>query len=186
MTHSVEQNGRVKYRVMTWCSVECVSASQDLESLVSFPVMIAPNISLGILSLSSAITALGIGPAVVLIVFLSRLSCYTALVIGKLKLRYPEIHSMSDAGVTPFGRLGEELLNVTQLIFLVYLMASHVLSFPVLMNEPTDDGACTIVLILDPDEPAVHGSIFGFLSETENPRNFPKSFAVLQVVDTFA
>ncbi|THC92570.1 hypothetical protein EYZ11_007958 [Aspergillus tanneri] len=38
--------------------------------------------------------------------------------------------------------------------------------------------------ILDPDEPAVHGSIFGFLSETENPRNFPKSFAVLQVVDT--
>ena len=51
---------------------------------------------------------------------------------------------MSDAGGIFLGRFAQEFLSVGQLIFLIFLMASHVLTFSVLMNELTDHGACTI------------------------------------------
>lgn len=51
---------------------------------------------------------------------------------------------MSDAGGIFLGRFAQEFLSVGQLVFLIFLMASHVLTFSVLMNELTNHGACTI------------------------------------------
>lgn len=82
--------------------------------------------------------------AVVIIVFMSGVAWYTGHILGRVKLRYPQIHSMSDAGGIFFGRFARQFLSVGQLIFLIFLMASHVLTFSVLMNELTDHGACTI------------------------------------------
>ena len=52
---------------------------------------------------------------------------------------------MGDAGEVIMGRFGRELLGTGQLLFLIFVMASHVLTFTVLMNTLTEHGTCTIV-----------------------------------------
>jgi hypothetical protein len=52
---------------------------------------------------------------------------------------------MGDAGEIIMGRFGRELLGIGQLLFLIFVMASHVLTFTVLMNTITEHGTCTIV-----------------------------------------
>lgn len=44
-----------------------------------------------------------------------------------------------------FGRFGREFLGTAQLLFLVFIMGSHILTFTVMMNTLTDYGACSIV-----------------------------------------
>ncbi|PKY08609.1 putative amino acid transporter [Aspergillus campestris IBT 28561] len=232
-----EDSAEVKYRTMKWwhCGM----------------LMIAENVSIGILSLPSAVATLGMGPAAVMIVFISALSWYTGYVIGQFKLRHPEIHSMGDAGELLMGRFGRELLGLGQLLLLIFLMASNILMFSILMNVLTDHGTCSLVfgvvglvicflgalprtmdkvywmscasfasifvatiitmvaMGVESKGPIrlesttdvsfrdgflavtniifaylAHVAYFGFMSETEDPRTFPKSLAMLQIVDT--
>jgi amino acid permease len=107
--------------------------------------MVAENISLGILSLPSAVATLGIVPAVILLLGLSAISWYTGYIMGQFKLRFPQIHSMGDAGELLMGRFGRELFGIGQLLFLIFLMASHILTFTVVFNTITNHGTCTIV-----------------------------------------
>lgn len=83
--------------------------------------------------------------AVVLIVGLGLVATYTGYVIGQFKLRYPHVHSMADAGEVMLGRFGRELLGTAQLLFLVFIMGSHILTFIVMMNTVTEHGTCSIV-----------------------------------------
>ncbi|GAD94195.1 amino acid transporter [Paecilomyces variotii No. 5] len=126
-----EEFSEVKYKVMEWwqCGM----------------IMVAETISLGILSLPSAVAALGLAPAIVLIIGLGLLATYTGYVIGQFKLRYPHVHSMADAGEILMGRFGREFLGNAQLIFLIFIMGSHLLTFTVMMNTLTDHGTCSIV-----------------------------------------
>lgn len=124
--------------------------------------MIAENVSVGILSLPSAVATLGMVPyvfswplqdpianlvdsAAIMILFISALSWYTGYVIGQFKLRHPEVHSMGDAGEILMGPFGRELLGLGQLLLLIFLMASNILMFNILMNVLTDHGTCTLV-----------------------------------------
>ncbi|KAJ5531775.1 hypothetical protein N7527_005168 [Penicillium freii] len=82
-------------------------------------IMIAETISLGILSLPSAMAVLGLVP-------------------------------MGDAGEVMFhpmglARFGREFLGTAQLLFLVFVMGSHILTFSVMMDTITDHGTCSIV-----------------------------------------
>ncbi|KAJ5081075.1 hypothetical protein N7456_013313 [Penicillium angulare] len=88
--------------------------------------------------------------AVILIVGLGLLATYTGYVIGQMKMRYPHIHSMADVGEVLFAPLGlskfgREFLGTGQLLFLIFIMASHILTFSVMMNTLTDHGTCSIV-----------------------------------------
>lgn len=107
--------------------------------------MSAENISLGVLSLPSAMGQVGLVPGIILILGLSGIAWYTGYVVGQFKLRYPQVHSMADAGDILWGRLGREVLEIGQLLFIVFLMASHVLTFTVAMNTITQHRTCTIV-----------------------------------------
>ncbi|KAJ5875056.1 uncharacterized protein N7473_012403 [Penicillium subrubescens] len=131
-----EEFAEVKYRTLYWwqCGM----------------IMIAETISLGILSLPSAVATIGLAPAVILIVGLGLLATYTGYVIGQFKLRYPHVHSMADAGEVLFrplglARFGREFLGTAQLLFLVFIMGSHLLTFTVMMNTLTNHGTCSIV-----------------------------------------
>ncbi|EGE06609.1 N amino acid transport system protein [Trichophyton mentagrophytes] len=126
-----EEFSDVKYKVMSWwqCGM----------------IMIAETISLGILSLPSAVAALGIVPAVVIIISLGLLATYTGYVIGQFKMKYPHVHNMADAGDVLMGPIGREVLGAAQLLFLVFIMGSHILTFIVMMNTLTDHGTCSIV-----------------------------------------
>ncbi|KAJ5353410.1 hypothetical protein N7452_002384 [Penicillium brevicompactum] len=131
-----EQNGEIRYRTMKWwqCGM----------------IMIAETVSLGILSLPSAVAVLGLAPAVILIVGLGAVATWTGYVIGQFKLRYPQVHSMADAGEVLFepiglGKFGREFLGTAQLLFLIFVMGSHLLTFTVMMDTLTDHGTCSIV-----------------------------------------
>ncbi|KAH8425153.1 uncharacterized protein LDX57_002902 [Aspergillus melleus] len=232
-----EECGEVQYRVMKWwhCGM----------------LMIAENISLGILSLPSAVATLGIVPALLILLGMSGISWYTGYVIGQFKLRYPQIHSMGDAGELLLGPIGREIFGIGQLLFLIFLMSSHILTFTVLFNTITNHGTCSIVFgvvglmvsfigalprtvgkvywmslascisilvativtmisigVQAPDDVRndittkvsfneaflavtnivfayiAHVAFFGFISEMSDPRDFPKSLAMLQVLDT--
>ena len=110
--------------------------------------MIAETISLGILSLPYALSTLGLIPGLILLISLGALATYTGLIIGQFKLRHPHIHSMADAGIVLFGRLGGEILGAGQLLFVVFIMGSHILTFSIMMNAVTSHAACTMVFML--------------------------------------
>ncbi|KAJ5757285.1 uncharacterized protein N7511_007467 [Penicillium nucicola] len=232
-----EESGEVKYRIMPWWQAGML--------------MVAENISLGILSLPSAVATLGIVPAFLIILGLSAISWYTGYIMGQFKQRYPQVHSMGDAGELLLGPIGREIFYVGQLLFIIFLMASHILTFSVLLNTVTNHGTCTIVFgvvglvvsflgalprtaekvfwmstisalsiliativcmvsiaVQAPDDVVndittsptfsdaflavtnivfafiAHVSFFGIMSEMQDPKEFPKSLAMLQIVDT--
>ena len=107
--------------------------------------MVAETISLGILSLPAAVAGVGLVPAIIILIGLGLLASYTGYVIGQFKWRYPHISSMADAGEVLMGRFGRELFGTAQLLFLVFIMASHVLTFTVAFNVITKHGTCTLV-----------------------------------------
>jgi hypothetical protein len=81
----------------------------------------------------------------VLILLIGLIATYTGFVYGQYKLRYPHIHSMADAGEQMLGSWGREVFGVAQLIFFLFVMASHILTFSIMMNTITMHGSCTIV-----------------------------------------
>lgn len=52
---------------------------------------------------------------------------------------------MADAGQIMFGPIGREVLGFAQILFLVFVMGSHVLTFSIMMNTLTGHGACSII-----------------------------------------
>ena len=106
--------------------------------------MVAETISLGILALTAAVAGLGLAPAIIILFGMGALASYTGYVIGQFKTRYPHISNMADAGEVLMGPFGRELLGVGQMLLLIFLMASHVLTFTVAMNTLTDHGTCSL------------------------------------------
>ena len=53
--------------------------------------------------------------------------------------------SMADAGEVLMGRFGREFLGVAQVLFIIFFMASHLVTFSVALNVLSDHGTCTIV-----------------------------------------
>lgn len=107
--------------------------------------MIAESVSIGILSLPAVVAAIGLVPAIILIAFLGLMATYTGYIIGQFRWRYPHVHNLADAGEVIAGKLGREVLGAGQLLLIVFVMASHLLTFMVAMNTITEHGTCTIV-----------------------------------------
>ena len=82
---------------------------------------------------------------VILIAGLGLIATYTGYVLGQFKLAYPGVHSMADAGQVVAGRIGREIFGAAQILFLVFSMGSHILTFTIMMNTITSHGTCTIV-----------------------------------------
>ena len=93
---------------------------------------------------------------IILILGLGCLATYTGFVIGQFKLKYPHVHNMADAGEIMLGPIGREVFGAAQIIFIVFVMGSHVLTFSIMMNTVTAHAACTIIF-------ALVGSVLCFL-----------------------
>jgi len=52
---------------------------------------------------------------------------------------------MADAGEVMAGPIGREIFGAAQILFLVFIMGSHILTFSIMMNTVTSHGTCTIV-----------------------------------------
>jgi len=107
--------------------------------------MVAETISLGILALPRSLKVVGMIPGLILLIGFGILASYSGYVIGQYKIAYPHIHSMADAGEVLFGRIGREILGAGQLLFFVFIMGSHILTFAIAMDAITDGKYCNII-----------------------------------------
>lgn len=137
--------------------------------------MVAETVSLGVLSLPAAVATLGLVPyvfktrqfrstpytntsnsSIILILALGLLATWTGYMIGQMKLKYPYIMTMADAGEVLGGAFGREFMGVCQILFLIFIMSSHLLTFTVAMNTITSHGTCSLVF-------GIVGTIVSFL-----------------------
>lgn len=126
-----EEFAEVKYKVLKWWQCGCL--------------MVAETVSLGVLSLPAAVAGLGLVPAIIILVGLGILATYTGYIMGQMKWKYPQITTMADAGEVLAGKIGREFLGACYIVFLVFIMSSHLLTFTVAMNTITEHGTCSIV-----------------------------------------
>jgi hypothetical protein len=52
---------------------------------------------------------------------------------------------MSDAAGILFGQVGREIVAAAQILFFIFLMGAHILTFSIMMNTLTNHGTCTII-----------------------------------------
>ncbi|CAO2658720.1 Nn.00g064430.m01.CDS01 [Neocucurbitaria sp. VM-36] len=112
---------------------------------ILLPVMLAENVSLGVLSLPQALAILGLVPGLLCILFLGLIATYTGWIIGEFRLAHPSVHSFADCGQLISGPILREVFAVGQVLILIFIMGAHVLTFAIAMNAMTDHGTCTIV-----------------------------------------
>ncbi|KAL4907874.1 hypothetical protein BDW74DRAFT_113184 [Aspergillus multicolor] len=126
-----EADAEIKYKVLSWWQAGFL--------------MVAETVSIGILSLPSVVAALGLVPSIILLVAIGLMSTYTGYTMGQFRWAFPHVQSMADAGEVLAGGFGREFLGMGQLLLIVFIMASHLLTFTVAMNTITDHGTCTVV-----------------------------------------
>lgn len=104
--------------------------------------MIAETVSLGILSLPSALATLGYIPGILLILTLGLLSWYTGHIIYQLKMQhFASIHSYADIfDILWPGGPGRWFGEVATGLMLVFIVAAHIVTFSVMMNVLTNGG----------------------------------------------
>jgi hypothetical protein len=126
-----EAGAAIHYKTMSWWHVGIL--------------MIAENISLGILALPQSVAVLGLLPGLLLTLVLGVLAGYTGFIIGQFKQAFPQVQSFADCGELIAGPIGREVMAVSQILILVFIMGAHVLSFSIAMNAMTEHGACTVL-----------------------------------------
>lgn len=107
--------------------------------------MIAENISLGILSLPAVLAKVGLVGGLIALVALGIFSTYSGYVLWQFRMRYPHITNYGDVGGVLLGPIGRELFGAAYIIYCVFCMASHLLTFTIAMNVLTGHATCTIV-----------------------------------------
>ncbi|EHL00238.1 putative N amino acid transport system protein [Glarea lozoyensis 74030] len=126
-----EAGGEVQYKTMTWWQGALV--------------MIAENISLGILSLPAVLARVGLIGGLIGIIGLGIFTTYSGYVLWQFKMRYPHIINYADIGGVLLGPWGKELFGIAYIIYMVFCMASHILTFTIAMNVLTEHATCTII-----------------------------------------
>lgn len=115
-------------------------------------LMIAETISLGILSLPSVLSKVGLVPGIILLLGMGIFATYSGYIMYQFKLEYPWVKSMADAGEVvfkPWGntakKVGREIGGAAQTTFLIFSMASHILTWTICFDALTDHAVCNVV-----------------------------------------
>jgi amino acid permease len=101
-------------------------------------------IALGTLSLPAAFASLGMVVGVLVTVVAGLIAVYTGLVVGEVKIQYPEVHHFSDAGRLLFGRVGYEVFTVMLVLQLLFLVGSHCLTGTTALLTIIDKDICSV------------------------------------------
>jgi amino acid permease len=107
--------------------------------------MVAENISLGILSLPAVLATVGLAAGLTAIIVLGIFASYSGYVLWQFRMRYPQVASYTDVGRVLAGRVGYEVFSAAYVIYCLFFMASHLLTFTIALNVLSQHGTCTIV-----------------------------------------
>jgi hypothetical protein len=115
-------------------------------------LMLAETISLGILSLPSVLSKVGLIPGIILLIGMGLFASYSGYVIYQFKMEYPWVKSMADSGEVMFAplgntakQIGREVGGAAQTIFIAFYMASHILTWTICFDALTGHAACNVV-----------------------------------------
>lgn len=81
----------------------------------------------------------------ILVISLGAIATITGYMIGMFKLRYPHVHNMADAGYILAGPIGREVLGAAQVIFMVFVCGSHVLTGLIAFDTITAGASCSVL-----------------------------------------
>ncbi|KAF7933361.1 uncharacterized protein EAE98_000564 [Botrytis deweyae] len=126
-----EEGAEVQYKTMTWWQGAIV--------------MIAENISLGILSLPAVLAKVGLIGGLISILALGVFTTYSGYILWQFKMRYPQVTTYVDIGGILMGTWGREIFGAAYVIYCIFCMASHLLTFTIAMNVLTNHATCTII-----------------------------------------
>ncbi|KAF7799617.1 hypothetical protein EIP86_010855 [Pleurotus ostreatoroseus] len=126
-----EEEADIKYRTLVWWKAAAL--------------MLAETVSLGILSLPSVFASLGMVAGIILVIGLGLIATATGYVLGMFKLRYPHVHNMADVGYIIAGPIGREVLGAAQIIFIVFVCGSHVLTGLIAFDTITAGASCSVL-----------------------------------------
>lgn len=126
-----ETNAEVKYKTMRWWQASMV--------------MVAENISLGILSLPAVLSTDGLVAGVLALIGIGFLVTYGGYILWQFRMRHPEVANYTDIGQILFGRVGREVFGAAFVIVGIFVMASHLLTWTIALNTLSNHGTCTIV-----------------------------------------
>lgn len=126
-----EENHDIKYKTLSWQGVAFI--------------MIAEIASSGILSLPSALAAVGMVPGIILIIFLGVFATYTAWLLVEFKLRHPEVHNMGDAGYILFGPIGREILSFGTICFAIFAVGGQMLVGAEALSSLSNGKLCSML-----------------------------------------
>ncbi|BGP41498.1 hypothetical protein JCM10449v2_005487 [Rhodotorula kratochvilovae] len=106
------------------------------------------QIGLGVLSIPSVFQTVGIIPGVIIIVVLAIMTTWSGEVIGKFKLRHPEVYSLSDCGRLMFGRVGDEVFGLAYFLLTTMVGGLGLLSISTALNAISLHATCTAYFML--------------------------------------
>ncbi|RMZ66027.1 Amino acid transporter transmembrane [Pyrenophora seminiperda CCB06] len=155
-----EEGAEIQYKTCKWWQVN------------TGILMLAENVSLGVLALPQALAILGLVPGILCICLLGVIATYTGYLIGEFKLAHPSVQSYADCGTLISGPILHEVLAVGQVLVLIFIMGAHILTFGVAMNAITDHGTCTIIF-------TVIGLVLSFLL------GLPRTFKNISYISFF-
>ena len=109
-------------------------------------VLLVEAIALGSLSLPSAFATLGMVAGTILCVGLGLVAIYTSDIVGRVKLKYPEVAHYADAGRLLMGRFGYELVGTMFVLMLTFLVGSHCLTGTIaFLDIVGNNNTCSVV-----------------------------------------
>lgn len=115
-------------------------------------MLVAETVSLGVLSLPSVLSTLGLVPGILVILVMSGLSTYSGWVLGEFRRKYPHVLNFGDALEvigTPrgMGASFQVFFGWSQVFFQVFVMASHILTWTIcLLWLAGQQSVCSIIL----------------------------------------
>lgn len=106
--------------------------------------LICEAIALGVLSLPKAFATLGMIPGVISTVVMGIMATYTALIVGEMKCRYPQITGYPDLAKMMFGKVGYVIVAIMMTGLLVLSTGSHVLTGIMAFQALSSHSVCSV------------------------------------------
>lgn len=109
--------------------------------------MMKSQIGLGVLSIPASFDVLGLIPGVVCLLVIAILTTWSDYIVGKFKLRHPEVYGIDDAAGLMFGRVGKEVYGISYALYTICIAGSGMLGISIALNTLSTHATCTAVYV---------------------------------------
>ncbi|KAM0790373.1 hypothetical protein ACM66B_003255 [Microbotryomycetes sp. NB124-2] len=128
------EEGDHDYRTVTWIKATAL--------------LLKSQIGLGVLGIPSLFSTIGLVPGLIVLITIAALTTYSTWLIGRFKVKHPEVHSIADFGYMMGGPIGRELLGGVFWLYMICSASGALLSLSIAFNAITLHATCTVVWVV--------------------------------------